>query len=196
LRSGMAAAKAVARPAVSGAAAAPAGGAVVAVAVAPVLRGLLSRDRRVVMTFDDSPDVLEFAASKEARALCDLRLECAALNAMSDAHFYGHNIDAMSRTASESLAIAERLESPVLRARAMADLADRARRVGERIGADGEALRREPPQGWVVATVEEAAERFGARRDAGLHRVMCQLLVHDDLDAVALIGGQLAPMLA
>ncbi|HXJ77983.1 MAG TPA: SDR family NAD(P)-dependent oxidoreductase, partial [Candidatus Methylomirabilis sp.] len=42
----------------------------VAVAVAPVLRGLLSRDRRVVMTFDDSPDVLEFAASKEASALC------------------------------------------------------------------------------------------------------------------------------
>ena len=44
----------------------------VAVAVAPALRGLLSRDRRVVMTFDDGADVLEFAASKEARALCDV----------------------------------------------------------------------------------------------------------------------------
>jgi rhamnulose-1-phosphate aldolase/alcohol dehydrogenase len=44
----------------------------VAVAVAPALRGLLSRDRRVVMTFDDSPDVLEFAASREARALCQV----------------------------------------------------------------------------------------------------------------------------
>jgi rhamnulose-1-phosphate aldolase/alcohol dehydrogenase len=42
----------------------------VAVAVAPALRGLLSRDRRVVMTFDDSAEVLEFAASKQARALC------------------------------------------------------------------------------------------------------------------------------
>jgi rhamnulose-1-phosphate aldolase/alcohol dehydrogenase len=42
----------------------------IAVAVAPALRGLLSRDRRVVMTFDDSADVLEFAASKEARSLC------------------------------------------------------------------------------------------------------------------------------
>jgi rhamnulose-1-phosphate aldolase/alcohol dehydrogenase len=41
-----------------------------AVAVAPALRGLLSRDRRVIMTFDDSADVLEFAASKEARSLC------------------------------------------------------------------------------------------------------------------------------
>jgi hypothetical protein len=27
-------------------------------------------------------------------------------------------------------------------------------------------------------------------------RVMCQHLLHDDLDAVALIGGELAPMLA
>src|SRR5262245_37548179 len=40
----------------------------VAIAVAPVLRGLLGRDRRVVMTFDDSADVLEFASSREAQA--------------------------------------------------------------------------------------------------------------------------------
>jgi rhamnulose-1-phosphate aldolase/alcohol dehydrogenase len=42
----------------------------VALAVAPRLRGLLGRDRRVILTFDDSPDVLEFAASKDARELC------------------------------------------------------------------------------------------------------------------------------
>ena len=41
-----------------------------ALAVAPVLRGLLSRDRRVIVTFDDGADALEFAASREARALC------------------------------------------------------------------------------------------------------------------------------
>ena len=41
----------------------------VALAVAPVLRGLVGRDRRVVMAFDDAPDVLEFACSKEAAAL-------------------------------------------------------------------------------------------------------------------------------
>jgi rhamnulose-1-phosphate aldolase/alcohol dehydrogenase len=34
-----------------------------------VLRGLLGRDRRVVLTFDDSPDVLEFATSAAAEAL-------------------------------------------------------------------------------------------------------------------------------
>jgi F420-dependent oxidoreductase-like protein len=77
-----------------------------------------------------------------------------------------------------------------------ADLADRAQRVAERIGVDGEALVREPPPGWVVATVDRAAEHFAALRDAGLHRVMCQQLVHDDLDAVALLGDELAPRLA
>src|SRR5574341_698214 len=41
----------------------------VALAVAPALRGLVGRERRVVMTFDDSPDVLEFACSKAAAAL-------------------------------------------------------------------------------------------------------------------------------
>jgi rhamnulose-1-phosphate aldolase/alcohol dehydrogenase len=41
----------------------------VALAVAPALRGLVGRNRRVVMAFDDAPDVLEFASSKEAAAL-------------------------------------------------------------------------------------------------------------------------------
>jgi rhamnulose-1-phosphate aldolase/alcohol dehydrogenase len=42
----------------------------VALAVAPHLRGLVSRERRQVLYFDDAPDVLEFAASREADALC------------------------------------------------------------------------------------------------------------------------------
>jgi alkanesulfonate monooxygenase SsuD/methylene tetrahydromethanopterin reductase-like flavin-dependent oxidoreductase (luciferase family) len=77
-----------------------------------------------------------------------------------------------------------------------ADLEDRARRVAERIGSSVDTLLREPPTGWVVATVEQAAEQFAAYRDAGLHRIMCQTLVHDDLDAVALLGSELAPRLA
>ena len=77
-----------------------------------------------------------------------------------------------------------------------ADLADRARRVAERIGSDPDALLREPPSGWIVATVDRAADEFAAYREAGLSRVMCQQLVHDDLDAVALLGEQLAPRLA
>ncbi|HYB44858.1 MAG TPA: class II aldolase/adducin family protein, partial [Candidatus Methylomirabilis sp.] len=42
----------------------------VALALAPALRGLLGRDRRVVLTFDDGPEVVEFASSREAGALC------------------------------------------------------------------------------------------------------------------------------
>jgi rhamnulose-1-phosphate aldolase/alcohol dehydrogenase len=44
----------------------------VALAVAPVLRGMLGRDKRVVLTFDDSADVLEFASSRDAASLCQV----------------------------------------------------------------------------------------------------------------------------
>jgi len=76
-----------------------------------------------------------------------------------------------------------------------ADLEDRAGRVAERISGERDALLRDPPNGWIVATIDEAADQFAAYRDAGLHRIMCQTLVHDDLDAVALIG-RLAPLVA
>jgi rhamnulose-1-phosphate aldolase/alcohol dehydrogenase len=42
---------------------------VVATAVAPVLRGLLGRDRRVVLRFDDGDDVLSLASAPEAARL-------------------------------------------------------------------------------------------------------------------------------
>ncbi|MBI4607446.1 MAG: bifunctional rhamnulose-1-phosphate aldolase/short-chain dehydrogenase [Candidatus Rokubacteria bacterium] len=41
----------------------------VALAVAPFLRGLVSRARRAILHFDDAPDVLEFVASIEAPTL-------------------------------------------------------------------------------------------------------------------------------
>jgi len=41
----------------------------IALAVGPVLRGVVGRERRVVMGFDDAPDVLEFACAREADAL-------------------------------------------------------------------------------------------------------------------------------
>ena len=41
----------------------------VALSVVPALRGLVSRDRRVLVSFDDSPDVLDFACSGEAGEL-------------------------------------------------------------------------------------------------------------------------------
>jgi alkanesulfonate monooxygenase SsuD/methylene tetrahydromethanopterin reductase-like flavin-dependent oxidoreductase (luciferase family) len=76
------------------------------------------------------------------------------------------------------------------------DLRERVRRLGERQGRDAESLLAEPPSGWIVGTVEEAADQLAALRDAGVSRVMCQQLLHDDLDAVALLGGELAPRVA
>jgi F420-dependent oxidoreductase-like protein len=74
------------------------------------------------------------------------------------------------------------------------DLRDRAARLEERGGFQN--LIDAPPAGWIVATVDDAAEQLQALAEAGVDRVMCQQLLHDDLDAVALLGEQLAPAVA
>ncbi|HWE11784.1 MAG TPA: TIGR03560 family F420-dependent LLM class oxidoreductase [Solirubrobacteraceae bacterium] len=75
------------------------------------------------------------------------------------------------------------------------ELRDRAGRLAERIGA-GTDLVAEPPGGWIVGTVDAAAEQLAALEQAGVSRVLCQHLLHDDLDAVALIGERLAVAVA
>ena len=75
-----------------------------------------------------------------------------------------------------------------------ADLRDRAARLTERTGLPDVSA--EPPAGWIVGTIDAAAEQLAALRDAGVSRVLCQHLLHDDLDAVALIGERLAPAVA
>jgi F420-dependent oxidoreductase-like protein len=74
-------------------------------------------------------------------------------------------------------------------------LTARLHRLAAKIGADGDALAANPPPGWIVGTLEQAAEQFEALRGVGVSRVMCQHLLHDDLDAVALLGAELAPRL-
>jgi F420-dependent oxidoreductase-like protein len=76
------------------------------------------------------------------------------------------------------------------------ELRDRATRLAERIGADGDALASSPPGGWIVGTIDTASEQLAALKEAGVSRVLCQHLLHDDLDAVALIGERLAPTVA
>jgi F420-dependent oxidoreductase-like protein len=76
------------------------------------------------------------------------------------------------------------------------ELRDRAGRLAEKMGADPDSLLREPPSGWIVGTVDQATEQLLALRDAGVARVMCQQLLHEDLDAVALLGEELAPQVA
>jgi F420-dependent oxidoreductase-like protein len=83
----------------------------------------------------------------------------------------------------------------VLVGRDQSELRERATRLAEVRGGDPDDFLSEPPAGWIVGTLESAAEQFAALRDAGVRRVMCQHLLHDDLDAVALLGGELAPEL-
>jgi F420-dependent oxidoreductase-like protein len=77
-----------------------------------------------------------------------------------------------------------------------ADLRARAERVAARTGNDPTALVADPPSGWVVGTVTQAAEQLRALADAGVSRVMCQHLAHDDVEFVALLGRELAPLVA
>ena len=64
------------------------------------------------------------------------------------------------------------------------DVRDRARRVADKTGTDPDS----PPESWVVGTIEQAVERFGTLAEAGVSRVMCQHLLHEDAGAVALIA--------
>jgi F420-dependent oxidoreductase-like protein len=75
-----------------------------------------------------------------------------------------------------------------------AELRDRAARLTERTGIPD--VSGTPPAGWIVGTADRAAEQLAALRDAGVSRVLCQHLLHDDLEAVALIGDRLAPAVA
>jgi alkanesulfonate monooxygenase SsuD/methylene tetrahydromethanopterin reductase-like flavin-dependent oxidoreductase (luciferase family) len=72
---------------------------------------------------------------------------------------------------------------------------NRVRRVTERTGADANHFLADPPQAWITGTVDEAVGQLEALKDAGVSRVMCQNLLHDDLDVAALIGAELAPQL-
>jgi hypothetical protein len=54
----------------------------------------------------------------------------------------------------------------------------------------------ERPPGWVIGVVEEVAEQLIALREAGVSRVMCQHLAPADLDFIALLGGELAQLVA
>jgi alkanesulfonate monooxygenase SsuD/methylene tetrahydromethanopterin reductase-like flavin-dependent oxidoreductase (luciferase family) len=71
----------------------------------------------------------------------------------------------------------------------------RVRRVAERTGADASAFLAEAPGAWITGT-GEAIRQLQELKAAGVSRVMCQNLLHDDLDVVALIGSELAPQLA
>ena len=71
----------------------------------------------------------------------------------------------------------------------------RARRVAEATGQEPDALLRDPPQGWIVGTLEQTAEQLAPIREAGVSRVMCNQYVAPEVEQVARLG-ELASMLA
>jgi alkanesulfonate monooxygenase SsuD/methylene tetrahydromethanopterin reductase-like flavin-dependent oxidoreductase (luciferase family) len=74
------------------------------------------------------------------------------------------------------------------------ELLDRAGRLAAK-QASGRSAREELealPDSWIVGTVDVVAERLRVLADLGVDRVMLQLLLHDDLDQLTLIGGELA----
>jgi F420-dependent oxidoreductase-like protein len=79
-----------------------------------------------------------------------------------------------------------------------ADLVDRASRLSrwKAQGDDGEALLAGLPESTISGTVPEALDQLRELEQAGLTRIICQHLLHRDLDAVALMGKELIPALA
>jgi F420-dependent oxidoreductase-like protein len=74
------------------------------------------------------------------------------------------------------------------------ELRERAAALAE--GADADDFLSSTRDTWIVGTTDEVAEQLAALRDAGVHRVMLQHLLHTDLAAVELIGRDLARALA
>lgn len=78
-----------------------------------------------------------------------------------------------------------------------AELLDRASRLSQWKGQgdDGEAFIAGLRESTILGTVDEAVEQLRELEAAGLTRIMGQHLLHRDLDAVALMGREIAPAL-
>jgi F420-dependent oxidoreductase-like protein len=70
------------------------------------------------------------------------------------------------------------------------DLRSRLDRLADKMGsAPGSLSAAQPPPGWIVGTVDQAAGQLTELEEAGVSRVMCQHLLHEDLEAVELLGS-------
>jgi F420-dependent oxidoreductase-like protein len=105
-------------------------------------------------------------------------------------------VEACSRAGREAIPFS--IMTAVLAGRDAPEVRDRTRRLLERISSDTdlESFLGQPPHGWIVGTVDQVVAQLNVLREAGVSRVMCQQLLHDDLDAVALLGRELGPQVA
>ena len=99
--------------------------------------------------------------------------------------------------ASEREPIPFSIMTALIAGRDISELRNRSLRLLERVGSGSEldGFLAAPPPSWIVGTVDQVVEQLDALREAGVSRVMCQQLLHDDLDAVALLG-ELGPRVA
>lgn len=76
-------------------------------------------------------------------------------------------------------------------------LVDRAARLArwQDKSDDGERFLAEETETWIIGTVDEAVEQLRALHEAGCHRVMAQHLLHRDIEAIELIGREVAPLI-
>jgi F420-dependent oxidoreductase-like protein len=77
-----------------------------------------------------------------------------------------------------------------------ADLRARAARTALFRDLDPDVVLRDPPKGWLVGTIEQVVEKMHALGEAGVSRIMCQHLPHDDIEFVELLGRSVAPLVA
>jgi alkanesulfonate monooxygenase SsuD/methylene tetrahydromethanopterin reductase-like flavin-dependent oxidoreductase (luciferase family) len=105
-------------------------------------------------------------------------------------------VEACSRAGREPIPFS--IMTSLISGRDRAELHERAGRLIERVGMDlrADEFLAHPPDGWLTGTVDELVDQLDVLREAGVSRVMCQQLLHDDLDAVALLGRELAPRVA
>jgi len=88
------------------------------------------------------------------------------------------------------------LMAPCVVGRDERQLRESARRVGARFGRTPEDVLERYSEYGPTGTLEQVVERLKQIEELGYERVMLQHLAHEDLDTVALIGGELAPAVA
>jgi F420-dependent oxidoreductase-like protein len=77
-----------------------------------------------------------------------------------------------------------------------ADLRARATRTALFRDLDPKTVLEDPPKGWLVGTIEQVAEQMHALAQAGVSRIMCQHLPHDDIEFIEILGQTVSPLVA
>jgi F420-dependent oxidoreductase-like protein len=72
----------------------------------------------------------------------------------------------------------------------------RMRRVAELTGEDALAVEGTEGRAWIIGTPQQALERIGEYRAAGVERFMLQHLDHTDLDMLELVAAEVMPEVA